>query len=340
MVVACLLAGVGVAALVDAVRSDREAGAPGVRTTAGGGPSASLARELESEGVEGVLYWSDPSDHCRVRALRLPALVETPPPKLRACRFELPQEPGTASLPQRAVWHPARPLGAACVGAHVELSTADGDVVEREAGCAPAWKPDGTLTVIRRGEVWSACVDAVPAGAGGCGQKLLSAARIAEAADFVPFVPSGRRFLRSATPTHVAWLSSTRSAVLVRVVLRGRFARVGPLRVLAFYEGRRLVDALQYAGAIGLRPSPLRSFVGVVEGGGRVAIVDGDGREWLAATDLPAPAAHALAWSPDQQWTAIATPWSVYLLRTAEIIAGRTPRIVRLPLVVRDLAWR
>ncbi|HXV95876.1 MAG TPA: hypothetical protein VD695_04955, partial [Gaiellaceae bacterium] len=174
MVVACLLAGVGVAALVDAVRSGREAAAPGVRTRAPVGPSASLARELESEGVEGVLYYSDPSDHCRVRALRLPALEEAPPPKLRACRFELPREPGTGFLPRRAVWHPARPLGAACVGAHVELSTENGEVIEREAGCAPAWKPGGGLTVIRRGEIWSACTGAWRPAGGTCGRKLLS----------------------------------------------------------------------------------------------------------------------------------------------------------------------
>jgi hypothetical protein len=339
-VVACLLAGVGVAAVVDAVRSEGGAARSASRTPAPGGPAASLVRELEAEGVEGVLYYSDPSDHCRIRALRLPALREAPPPKLRACRFELPQEPGTSALPRGAVWHPARPLAAACVGAHVELSTADGAVSEREAGCTPSWRPDGTLTVIRGGEVWSACTEAGPPAEDACGRKLLSRSELAGAARAVPFVPAGRRFVRSARPLRVVWLSDTRAAVLVRIRLRGQGADLGPLAVVAVYEGRRLVGALPHAGGIDLRASPRRTLVGVLEAGDRVAVVTREGEQWLAAADLPAPAVRAIAWSPDERWIAAATPWSVLLIESAALADGRPPRVLRLPLAAADLAWR
>ena len=47
----------------------------------------------------------------------------------------------------------------------------------------------------------------------------------------------------------------------------------------------------------------------------------------------------AVAWSPDGRWTAFATRASVFLAPTRELGAP-SPRLIRLPLAVRDLAWR
>jgi hypothetical protein len=93
----------------------------------------------------------------------------------------------------------------------------------------------------------------------------------------------------------VAWLGESRSAVLVRVRLRGRQRAVGPLTVLALYAGRRLLRATQYAGAFDLRVSPRRSYVGVIDASGQVAIVARSGGQLLRPGDLPSPTAHAVA---------------------------------------------
>jgi hypothetical protein len=199
-------------------------------------------------------------------------------------------------------------------------------------------KPDGTPTVIRKGQVWNA--PCAPADTAGCGQRLLATAELTEAAHAVPFVPTGPRQLREVTAIRVSWFTPTRAAVLVRVRLRGRLRALGPVSVLAVYEGKRLLDATQYAGAFDLRMSPRRSSVGIVETGRRVTIVSRSGAQLLGAADLPSPDAHALAWSPDERWVAVASRWSVYLLRVADLAADRQPRIIRLPLVARDLAWR
>jgi hypothetical protein len=334
MLVVGVLVAVALVAAVDAVRSDDPAEIPD-RARAEDEPDLPAAG-LEAEGIRGILYYSDPEDDCRVHAVELPDLREVAPPKLRACRFELPFDPDPSWEPRGAAWHPRDHLSAACSRGRVEVREQSGALVDEVDGCAPAWKPDGTLTVVRDGEVWGVQRPCD----GGCERRLLPAVELSRVARSVRFAPRARRYLRSATAFEVAWLSDTRAAVLVRVRLRGRLRVLGPVSVLALYEGRRLLRATQYAGAIALRVSPRGTFVGVVEAGERISIVGRNGRQLLGAADLPSPSTRAVAWSPDELWTAIATRWSVFLLPTADIEAGRQPRIVRLPLGARDLAWR
>jgi hypothetical protein len=45
--------------------------------------------------------------------------------------------------------------------------------------------------------------------------------------------------------------------------------------------------------------------------------------------------ARAVAWSPDERWTALATDASVYVYPTDR----PDELVVRIPLMVRDLAW-
>jgi hypothetical protein len=155
-----------------------------------------------------------------------------------------------------------------------------------------------------------------------------------------PLVPPDPRYLGSVAALKAAWLTDTRAAVLIRFRLRGRLRALGPQTVLAVFNGARLLRAVPYAGAIDLRVSPRRTFIGVIEAGGSVTVVSRSGRQELAPTALPSPDARAIAWSPDERWTAIASPWSVYFLPTADIHAGRQPHVVRLPLEASDLAWR
>jgi hypothetical protein len=119
-----------------------------------------------------------------------------------------------------------------------------------------------------------------------CGRRLLSTAELTEAAHAVRFGSTGPLHLRSVMAIRVAWLGESRSAVLVRVRLRGRQRAVGPLTVLALYAGRRLLRATQYAGAFDLRVSPRRSYVGVIDASGQVAIVARSGGQLLRPGDL------------------------------------------------------
>ena len=79
-----------------------------------------------------------------------------------------------------------------------------------------------------------------------------------------------------------------------------------------------------------LDPSPRRSFLAAVAAGDGLHVIDRESRP----VDVPVRRATAIAWSPDEGWTAVASPGGVFVYPTAE------PRArLRLPLLARDLAW-
>ena len=82
-----------------------------------------------------------------------------------------------------------------------------------------------------------------------------------------------------------------------------------------------------------LRTSPRGTLISV-RSGGRLLVVDSRGRP----TRLPAAArrGQAIAWSPDERWTAVATGAEVIVFATGD---PRAP-IHRLPLPSVDVAWR
>lgn len=106
-------------------------------------------------------------------------------------------------------------------------------------------------------------------------------------------------------------------------------------RVLALLEGDRVV-AVQprwvTRDARYVRPSP---------SGAWFAAFGPDGLQWFDANADPRafPAAvespHAVTWSPDERWTALATDTSVYVFPTDR----PDELVVRIPLAVHDLAW-
>jgi hypothetical protein len=105
-------------------------------------------------------------------------------------------------------------------------------------------------------------------------------------------------------------------------------------RLLAGFDGSRLTFLLP-RWRIGnprlLRASPLGGYVAVLDRDRvSVRIFTGAGRElWLP----PLPGPRAVAWSPDERWTAIATRESVYVLLTTQ----PRKRLLRIPVEVRDL---
>jgi hypothetical protein len=124
-------------------------------------------------------------------------------------------------------------------------------------------------------------------------------------------------------------LGDTRVAALVEESTSG-WALVGIFerKRLLFFAG---TDFL--AGNDVLRPSPGGSFLSVLEPAEPgITVFTRDG-EPFSLPEVTNP--HAIAWSPDERWTALATRWSIYVFRSDG--SGAT---IRLPVAgARDLAW-
>lgn len=108
-------------------------------------------------------------------------------------------------------------------------------------------------------------------------------------------------------------------------------------RVLAEFDGTRatLVHPRRWVGeASAVRPSPQGGYYALLgEGWVGSPIFASDGRRLTLPQEMPDP--HAIAWSPDERWTALATDESVYVYPTED----PERLVVRIPLPVRDLDW-
>lgn len=106
-------------------------------------------------------------------------------------------------------------------------------------------------------------------------------------------------------------------------------------RVLAGFDGERarFVQPHSVVGEAELvRPSPRGSYYALLARDRLLGVFTRDGRTVSVTIDSRP---HAVAWSPDERWTAIATPRSVYVYRTESL----SNVIARVPLAVRDLDW-
>jgi hypothetical protein len=108
-------------------------------------------------------------------------------------------------------------------------------------------------------------------------------------------------------------------------------------RVLAGFDGEEasFVHPRWWVGdARAVRPSPRGGYYALL-GEERVGspLFSAAGEE----VDLPdaVRAPHAIAWSPDERWTALASEGSVYVYPTAD----PERLLIRIPLAVRDLDW-
>ena len=265
-----------------------------------------LAGRLRTDSASGVLYFVDSA--CRLHALRLPSLVTTSAPRDGGCRALV--SPASAP-PGWSLWPRNTPLAARCdEHRRVIVSATAGPSLPIIGGCAPAWRPDGSMTYIRRGAI-------VQFPRTGRAQVLRSASQLAGALERLPAL----RGLHGWRASRVAWLSPARFAVL---------ASRGSRSVLAVFAGRRIVALKSRvpSGVIELRGSPRGNYVVLGTASG-VRVYDARRR------GLPRVRRFGLlvsvAWSSDERWLALAQEQKVLLVGPH--------RSVVLPLRALDLAW-
>jgi hypothetical protein len=287
------------AAALDAVRTGPRP-TSAAHTTRTVGP----ARVLAAAGIRGgVLTIAGPG--CRLRGLRMPTLA--------------PEQPAQADC-GGIVWNAEADLGARCRGKAVELFSPGGEDLASLQGCAPAWRPGGWLTLVRRGAVveappLSGCVPP-------CSRVLLSRQELGR--ELAGQVADSGSYRIAA----VDWIDSMRFAAL----LRGRRPWQ---QAVAVFAGPRLE---MIAPQLGQRLSGLRA-----SSRGYIAVLRSDlGRDALLLDrnggEVPLPRlanVRAFTWSPSERWIALATRTGTYIART-----GEQEVIARIPLGAEALAWR
>jgi hypothetical protein len=272
------------------------AAADALRSTSEGSPKTAVA-EPSVPNLQGVVVVGP---NCSVRALRLPDLLELQAPRQTDCGG--------------IVWSSDGTLNASCARGYTDIGTSEGRHALRIRGCAPAWRTDGAFSVIRDGELFVARRHGPP-------QIFFSREQLAQG--LAGRVPPGERF----ELVEVAWLDVTNFAAIVR----------GP------HPWERAVAVLSPGGLgtlvpeLGQRISSLR-----VSPLGNLAFArDQLGREFVMLTDagveVPVPRianARAIAWSPDEEWVALATRTTTFIART-----GTRRVVLRLPVGGDTLAW-
>lgn len=305
---------------MDAIRS-RDADEQSAPATTELEEREALSSQLSALGVRGELLVY--ADRCHLRRLELPSL-------------ELSGDDESGCVPSGAE-SPDGSTVARCLGDKVELFAPEGLFLRTLPGCAPAWQPDGTLTVARRGDIvrFRPCPDDRDT----CTRVLIEAAELERAARRHPTVPARSVRLR-ALIDGIAWLSQTRSAVLLSIRISGRLAGIGALSQIAFFENGRLARTQPFFrhGAPALAASPRGSYLTQTPG----IVLRSDGTE----VSLPPHLRdfHAVAWTPDERFLALATRFAVTVLDVASLERyddqGGGLRSVTLPLSARDVAWR
>jgi hypothetical protein len=288
-------------------------------------------------GPGGVIYYTDA--RCNLQALRFPELSRERAPRWDECRFSLaPRGRGVAA--RDTAWAPSGESSASESEGRVNVSryNSSGSATQGAslAGSAPAFRPDGTLSFFYQGALRvldRACLP-VPETVDRCSRVLLRPAALRRLALLHPSAPDDPSpgVLREVVVKGHAWLDEERVVLLMQldVLAAGRFEHVVVL------EGTRVVDVVPASGGrlTGLRVSPRgRYFAVQTEDPDGVLLFDRDG------TGLPLPPLtrpRAIAWSPGEEWTALATPASVYVFRTG----ASSPLVRRLGLRAGDIAWR
>src|SRR5439155_117646 len=158
-----------------------------------------LAAGMQPASVTGVLDFA--VGNCRLHALRLASLAAAPAPRGGGCRALV--SPASAP-PGWSLWPRNTPLAARCdVYRRVIVSAAAGPSLPMIGGCAPVWRPDGSMTYIRRGAI-------VQFPRTGRAQVLRSRSQLAGALEGLPAL----RGVGGWHAIRVAWLSPARFAVL------------------------------------------------------------------------------------------------------------------------------
>jgi hypothetical protein len=312
LVVAAVTA-IAVAAAVEALRGVDVREARPTPTTTEDRPAAAAAalpvpisgREsvralLQAARADGVVYFGD--RRCRLRTLDVPEVWWRPEPDRPVpCRFTA-DAAGTVH-PDEVRIQPRSGLGAVCHESGVDVFDREGiGLMAVPGACAPAWRPDGSLTLVRDGELVLV-------------SRLRERRVVLSRDDIARAVGEGTRLLE------VAWLDD---AVYAAAMRRGDEV------VLAFFREAELLAPPALASS---RIGDLRAGRGVVaartgHGAGAITFVS-RARGVLVSVD----GGRAVSWSPDGTVAAVAGRSDV------SFVAPAARRVERLALVVTDLEW-
>ena len=307
-----------VLAAADALRGKDEPKAPAAAppTITRSGPPT-LRESLRKLAVSGFILYSDQG--CHLHSLLLPRMLddvvrEEGGDPVTRCRF------GTAAgriIEEDEVPSPGGSQLARCDHGRVAVwETESGRPLRNVRGCAPAWHPDGWLTYARGEQVLEE------------GRVLYSKTDLHRIARHHPNVAG----LGEGVPFRVrvlalTWLDRKRLAISLRVDIES----VEPQYFVVLLDGDRIVALDDPFGepVRTLLASPAGAFV--AEGNG--TILSRQGRSYDRLEQVPTP--HAVAFSPDEGWVAMATGTSVYLVGTPRNLG----RVIRLPIAAQDLVW-
>lgn len=116
-----------------------------------------------------------------------------------------------------------------------------------------------------------------------------------------------------------------------RYVVLADFEDLPGRRILAAVEGKKAVFVSEWNAEV-VRPSPRGGYYALLRPNLFLALFTRDGHQIQPPS---IPEAHAVTWSPDDTWTALATERSVYVFPSEQ----PSSPVVRIPLAVRDLDW-
>ncbi len=256
------------------------------RGTAGPAPLASVdaARNwLTRAGMAGRLFVTrTESGRCVLRALRLPELAWADRPRgvPSPCRFRLDDDDASAVgavtlalAPVRAESVVPQPGGdetATCQDGGVDVFDGGGAMARYEGACAPAWRPDGTLTFVQDGGLYAR------------ERPLLTREKLT------------RILGQPSALEEVAWLDDERFWAVVRS---------GPSAIVALLSTEALVFSPSFTTRAieGLELSATGMVAAQSDQG--VVVFDSGGRRAMTF-----PNGNAVSWAPGELIAAIATP--------------------------------
>jgi hypothetical protein len=250
--------------------------------------------------LEGLLVVAAPG--CSVLALRLPELTPEEPPRSPDCGG--------------AVWSEDGTLVARCESGVTSIHDVQGQLVRRLRGCSPAWRDDGSIGVLRDGALVLARSVFSPLTLMTRSELHASLAQVVERPETYEFIAFD-------------WIGASRFAA----ALRG--GRLEDQALAVFTTDRQhelsLTGLGRLVSSVRLSPfdnyialtynTPHRTFALLTVEGERAALPQVEG-------------VRALAWSPDEQWVALATPTETVVART-----GSREVIARLPVGGEAIAW-
>jgi hypothetical protein len=272
-----------VIAIADAIRS---------REDASGSPKP-------PSGLHGLLVAA--GEGCRSTGFRLPSMANEQPPHPLDCGGDVWSQDGT--------------LVASCEDGVTSVTSSDGSFQLPDVrGCAPAWRLDGSLSVIRDGDI-------VIARRHGAPFHFFTRHQLADA--LVPAVESPE----SWAFTQVSWFALTSFVAVLHD------AQSDETAIAVFAQGGLETFLPQPAGRIeDLHASPLGNFAFARLDPDREYVMVSRGGEPIVIPRVSG--AQALTWSPDELYVAIATGDETVIART-----GTTRIIATLPFGGRALAW-